>query len=80
MFRRDLLIADIDIDEARFFEINSYRNPFRNVEYYIVPGVIAVAAFIIAKVVDMSCSTDLCEVVFLLCGQLIITAISASCI
>lgn len=58
---RDQLIADVALDEARFFEINSFRNPFRNVEYYIVPLVIAIVSFIIAKLVDASCSTDFCE-------------------
>lgn len=63
---REKLIADIEEEEARFFEINSYRNPFRNVEYYIIPMVIAVFSFITAKVVDWSCSTDFCEVCIML--------------
>lgn len=59
---RAQLEVDIDTDRERYFEINSYRNPFRNVEYLIVPLIVAFASFVIAKTVDMTCSTDFCEV------------------
>jgi hypothetical protein len=64
LYCREKLLADIGVDEARFFDINSLRNPFKNAEYYIIPMIIAVASFIIARVVDWSCSTDFCEVCY----------------
>jgi atlastin len=59
--KRDLLVRDIESDRNRFFELNSYRNPFRNVEFIIIPLIVAVVSFILAKLVDVSCSTDFCE-------------------
>ena len=55
-------ISDIETEQARYFEINAYRNPFKDVEYVIGPIILAVVAYVIAKVVDMTCSSDFCEV------------------
>lgn len=59
--RRDKLIEDLDKLRVRFLEANANRNPFKNVEYVALPLVLAVASWIIAKVIDSSCSTDVCE-------------------
>lgn len=53
---------DIEAERQRFFDSNSHRNPFKNVEFYMLPLIIASAAWIIAVIIDNSCSTDICEV------------------
>jgi hypothetical protein len=59
---RDQLLADIEKDRVRYFESNSNRNPFKNVEFYAIPFAIAATSWILAVIVDKTCSTDLCEV------------------
>lgn len=59
---RDHLLKDIAVDENRYFELNSHRNPFKDMEYIIGPLVVAAICFIIAKIVDITCSSDFCEV------------------
>lgn len=68
---RELLLSDIETEQTRFFELNSYRNPFRNAEYVIIPAIIALASFVLAKVLDWTCSTDFCEVLVVLRALLI---------
>ena len=46
---------------VRYLEANANRNPFKNVEFVFLPLIFAVASWIIAKVIDSTCSTDLCE-------------------
>ena len=58
----DLLLEDIEKDRARYFDSNSNRNPFKNVEFYAIPFAIASISWILAVIVDKSCSTDFCEV------------------
>jgi hypothetical protein len=58
---RDQLLADIEKDRVRYFESNSNRNPFKNVEFYAIPFAIAATSWILAVIVDKTCSTFLSE-------------------
>lgn len=58
---RDQLKLVIEGERERYFTTNALRNPFRDVELYILPMGIAVVAWIAAVLVNASCSTDFCE-------------------
>lgn len=60
---RKILIKDIEDARVRYFQLNALQNPFRDVERYIVPLTVGVLAYIGAKIVDSTCSTDFCEVI-----------------
>lgn len=51
----------IEEEKLRYFNINSLRNPFRDVELYILPIAVAVVSLILSVIVDKSCSSDFCE-------------------
>jgi len=61
MKTKTLLKSTIESDRVRYFTTNSLRNPFKDVELYILPMGIAAASWFMAVVVDKTCSTDLCE-------------------
>ncbi|TMW65717.1 hypothetical protein Poli38472_008359 [Pythium oligandrum] len=52
---RARLIEEIETEHARYIEVNAERDPYKNLEFYLVPGVIAFAllAFRIAQ--DLFC-------------------------
>jgi len=58
---KTLLKSAIESDRVRYFTTNSLRNPFKDVELYILPMGIAAASWFLAVVVDKTCSTDFCE-------------------
>ena len=58
---RTTLEQAIDVEKKRFFEINALKNPYKDMEYYILPAMIAVVSYILAKLTDISCSSDFCE-------------------
>jgi hypothetical protein len=58
---RTMLEQTIDAEKKRFFEVNALKNPYKDMEYYILPAMIAVASYILAKLTDISCSSDFCE-------------------
>jgi hypothetical protein len=59
---RNQLVTELDKDRERYFDSNANRNPFKNVEFYAIPFAIAAASWILAVIVDKTCSTDICEV------------------
>jgi len=61
MKTKTLLKSTIESDRVRYFTTNSLRNPFKDVELYILPMGIAAVSWFMAVVVDKTCSTDLCE-------------------
>jgi hypothetical protein len=61
MKTKTLLKSTIESDRVRYFTTNGLRNPFKDVELYILPMGIAAASWFMAVVVDKTCSTDLCE-------------------
>jgi hypothetical protein len=59
---RTMLLEAVEDARLRYFQVNSLQNPFRDVERYVVPLTVGVLAYIGAKLVDSTCSTDFCEV------------------
>eukprot|EP00602_Paraphysomonas_sp_CaronLab_P005389 CAMPEP_0185020938 /NCGR_PEP_ID=MMETSP1103-20130426/3584_1 /TAXON_ID=36769 /ORGANISM="Paraphysomonas bandaiensis, Strain Caron Lab Isolate" /LENGTH=550 /DNA_ID=CAMNT_0027552149 /DNA_START=38 /DNA_END=1687 /DNA_ORIENTATION=+ len=59
--KRTELLDDIEKERKRYFDSNAYRNPFRNVEFFALPLIIATLSWILAVIVDSTCSTDICE-------------------
>jgi hypothetical protein len=55
-------MTDLEKDREKYFDSNANRNPFKNVEFYAIPFAIAAASWILAVIVDKTCSTDICEV------------------
>ncbi|CAM9423538.1 unnamed protein product [Phaeothamnion confervicola] len=56
------LLADVASELERFAALNASRNPFQNLEYYLVPLLLAVVAFVarpvfILWIADTSCSS-----------------------
>lgn len=58
---RNQLKSVIESERERFFHTNALRNPFRDVELYILPMGIAAVAWVAAVLVNATCSTDFCE-------------------
>jgi hypothetical protein len=58
---RDQLKVAVEAERERYFTTNALRNPFRDVELYVLPLGIAVVAWLAAVLVDATCSTDFCE-------------------
>lgn len=60
---RNTLIDQIEEEKSRYFATNALRNPFKDLEFYLLPLGIALAAWFMSVVTDVSCSTDFCEAV-----------------
>lgn len=58
---RESLKEAVEAERVRYFATNALRNPFKDVELYILPLVIAAVAWFIAAFVNATCSTDFCE-------------------
>jgi hypothetical protein len=58
---RDQLKGVVEAERERYFTTNALRNPFRDVELYILPMGIAVVAWLMSVLVNATCSTDFCE-------------------
>ena len=58
---RDQLKVTIEAERERYFATNALRNPFKDVELYILPMGVAAVAWICAVLVNATCSTDFCE-------------------
>lgn len=58
---RTQLLEVLENERNRYFTTNALRNPYKDMEYYILPAVIAIGAWFLAVVTDKTCSTDFCE-------------------
>jgi atlastin len=58
---RQLLLETIEQEKKRYFETNSLKNPYKDMEYYLLPLTVGVASYFLAKFIDKTCSTDFCE-------------------
>jgi uncharacterized protein YhhL (DUF1145 family) len=58
---REKLGNDIESDRSRFFSVNALRNPFKDLEMYLVPLAVAGAAWLISTLFDVVCTSDVCE-------------------
>ena len=54
-------MRNIEVERERYFEENHLRNPYRDMEFFIIPLVIAAFSWLAAVIVDKTCSTDFCE-------------------
>ena len=59
---RQRLKDDIETERKRYFEANSLKNPFKDLEYYIVPIVIAAISWLASGVIGRTCSHKVCHV------------------
>lgn len=58
---RSTLLEHLETEKQRYFTTNALRNPFKDLEFYLLPIAIALASWILATITDMACSTDFCE-------------------
>jgi hypothetical protein len=58
---RSQLINELQVEWARFNRVNSLRNPYREIEPYILPVCLAAAAWLVATLFDQWCTSDQCE-------------------
>lgn len=58
---RDNLVEQIESEKTRYFTTNALRNPFKDLEFYLLPLAIALVAWIMSVLTDITCSTDFCE-------------------
>lgn len=59
---RVVLCERIEAERVRYFELNAMRNPFKDLEMYAVPVLVASVGWMMATVTDVTCSHDICEV------------------
>lgn len=59
---RVILCERIEAERVRCFEINTLRNPFKDIEMYALPAAVALMGWMLATVTDVTCSHDICEV------------------
>ncbi|CAM9450639.1 unnamed protein product, partial [Chrysoparadoxa australica] len=57
------LRAEIDEEYKRYSQLNSARNPFQNLEYYLLPMCVATCAFVLRWIADWTCApwSDTCK-------------------
>lgn len=53
-FRHDV-IEEIEKEHHRFVELNAERDPYKNLEFYLVPGALAIALLVFRVVQDLMC-------------------------
>lgn len=58
---RSKLAEEIALEFERLKEANAARNPFRDVELYVLPVIVAAVAWLVSVLVDKTCSSDFCE-------------------
>lgn len=58
---RNQLKGVIESERERYFATNALRNPFKDAELYILPMGVAAVAWVMAVLVNATCSTDFCE-------------------
>lgn len=58
---RDSLVEALEAEKTRYFTTNALRNPFKDLEFYLLPVMVAVVAWIMSVLTDITCSTDFCE-------------------
>lgn len=58
---RKRLEDDMEAERKRYFEANSLKNPFKDLEFYIVPIVIAAISWFASGVIGRVCSHKVCH-------------------
>ncbi|DBA05278.1 TPA: LOW QUALITY PROTEIN: hypothetical protein N0F65_007440 [Lagenidium giganteum] len=52
---RSSLVDTIEKERARFFEVNAERDPYKNLEFYLIPGIIALTLLAFRIIQDLMC-------------------------
>ena len=55
------LTKEIDALLTAYRETNALRNPFKDLEIFILPAVVAALSWLFAKIIDASCDHAICE-------------------
>ena len=58
---RKRLEDDLEVERKRYFEANALKNPFKDLEYYIVPIVIAAISWLASGFIGRVCSHQVCH-------------------
>jgi atlastin len=58
---RSQLVEGILTEKDNFFAANTLRNPFRNVELYVVPLIVALVAYMGGILINLTCSHHVCD-------------------
>jgi atlastin len=58
---RDSLLEVLEEERKRYFTTNALRNPFKDLEFYLLPIAVAFVAWFLSLLTDATCSTDFCE-------------------
>jgi atlastin len=58
---RAKLVEEIESLKKTYCETNALRNPFKDLEIYILPAVFAVLSWLIAQIIDTTCDHFVCE-------------------
>ena len=58
---RNKLITDINEVYAQYSEANSLRNPYKDIEMFILPAVVAFISWICSRMLDATCGHSVCE-------------------
>lgn len=58
---RSKLVGKVGEEKVRYFTTNALRNPYKDIEQYIVPLVVAALAWFFAALLNRTCSHDVCE-------------------
>lgn len=58
---RSKLVAELESQKVAYIDSNALRNPFKDLEFYLLPGMIAFVSFFIAYIIDASCGHAVCE-------------------
>lgn len=52
---RQALVDDIEKERHRYLEINAERDPYKNLEFYLIPGMLALALLVFRIAQDLMC-------------------------
>ncbi|RHY86776.1 hypothetical protein DYB37_003277 [Aphanomyces astaci] len=55
---RQQLADEIVAEHARYVEVNAERDPYKNIEFYLVPATVALVLFVVRVVQDLLCFED----------------------
>jgi atlastin len=58
---RDGLLETLEEERKRYFTTNALRNPFKDLEFYLLPIAVALVSWFLSVITDVTCSTDFCE-------------------
>jgi hypothetical protein len=60
---RAQLLNDIESERLRYNEVNTLKNPYRDLERFMIPIAVGSVSWAIALLFDFVCTSDTCEIV-----------------